>query len=73
MTATSMITIAQTFEKFDKYILSRNMPLVIDEYGALFCYGVYAQGSITNEDQEEGAKYVRLMVEEGTKTVEAII
>ena len=50
MTATSMTTIAQTFEKFDKYILSRNMPLVIDEYGALFCDGVYAQeGPITNE------------------------
>lgn len=60
--------IKHTFEKFDKYILSRNMPLVIGEYGALFCDGVYAQeGPITEEDQEEGAKYTRLMVEEGTK------
>lgn len=60
--------IKQTFEKFDKYILSRNMPLVIGEYGALFCDGVYSQeGLITEEDQEEGAKYARLMVEEGTK------
>ena len=60
--------IKQTFEKFDKYIISRNMPLVIGEYGALFCDGVYAQeGPITGEDQEEGAKYTRLMVEEGTK------
>ena len=44
------------------------MPLVIGEYGALFCDGVYQQkGPITEEDQEEGAKYTRLMVEEGTK------
>jgi len=43
------------------------MPLVIGEYGALFCDGVYQQkGPITEEDQEEGAKYTRLMVE-GTK------
>lgn len=60
--------IKQTFEKFDKYFLNRNMPLVIGEYGALFCDGVYQQeGPITEEDQEEGAKYTRLMVEEGTK------
>ena len=60
--------IKQTFEKFDKYILSRNMPLVIGEYGALYCDGVYEQdGTITEEDKEEGAKYARLMVEQAIK------
>ena len=60
--------IKQTFEKFDKYFLSRGIPLVIGEYAALFVDGTYAQeGEITEEDKEEGAKYTRLMVEEATK------
>ena len=60
--------IKQAFEKFDKFFLSRGIPLVIGEYGALFVDGTYAQeGAITEEDQEEGAKYARLMVEEATK------
>ena len=60
--------IKQTFEKFDTYFLSRRIPLVIGEYGALFVDGTYDQeGAITEEDQEEGAKYARLMVEEATK------
>ena len=60
--------IKKTFERFDRYILARNMPLVIGEYGALFCDGVYKQqGEITEADMEEGAKYARLMVEEATK------
>ena len=60
--------IKQTFEKFDKYFISRGIPLVIGEYAALFVDGTYAQeGEITEEDQEEGAKYTRLMVEEATK------
>ena len=60
--------IRQTFEKFDKYFLNHGIPLVIGEYGALFVDGIYAQeGEITEEDQEEGAKYARLMVEEATK------
>ena len=51
-----------------KFFLSRGIPLVIGEYGALFVDGTYAQeGAITEEDQEEGAKYARLMVEEATK------
>ena len=60
--------IRETFEKFDRYFLSRGIPLVIGEYAALFVDGTYAQeGKITAEDQEEGAKYARLMVEEATK------
>lgn len=60
--------IKQTFEKFDKYFLSRGIPLVIGEYGALYVDGTYAQeGPITEEDKDEGAKYTRLMVEEATK------
>ena len=63
-----MAEIKQTFEKFDKYFLSRGIPLVIGEYAALFVDGTYAQeGPITEDDQEEGAKYARLMVEEATK------
>lgn len=60
--------IKSAFQKFDKYFLARQMPLVIGEYGALFCDGVYSQeGEISEADKEEGAKYARLMVEEATK------
>lgn len=60
--------IKSAFHKFDKYILVRHMPLVIGEYGALFCDGVYSQeGEISEADKEEGAKYAKLMVEEATK------
>ena len=63
-----MEEIKQTFGKFDKYFLSRGIPLVIGEYAALFVDGTYAQeGPVTEGDQEEGAKYARLMVEEATK------
>lgn len=51
-----------------KDFLSRGIPLVIGEYAALFVDGTYAQeGPVTEGDQEEGAKYARLMVEEATK------
>ena len=44
------------------------MPLVIGEYGALYCDGVYEQdGPVTEADKEEGARYARLMVEEATR------
>ena len=60
--------IRQTFKKFDKYFLDRDMPLVIGEYGALYCDGVYEQdGPVTEADKEEGARYARLMVEEATR------
>ena len=68
LTDAHVAEIRNTFEKFDRYFLSRNMPLVIGEYGALFCDGTYSQeGPITEDDKEEGAKYARLMVEEATK------
>lgn len=60
--------IKQTFLKFDKFILGRNIPLVIGEYGALFCDGTYLQeGVITAQDRVQGAKYARLMVEEAIR------
>lgn len=60
--------IKKTFQKFDKYILDRGIPLVIGEYGALFCDGTYPQeGDITTQDKEQGAKYARLMVEEAIR------
>lgn len=60
--------IKQTFKNIDEHLLARNMPLVIGEYGALFCDGVYSQeGDITEGDKDEGANYARLMVEEAVK------